>query len=141
MSTEGPVAGCDGCYSSFSGWWCDNCDQWPCICTPGEDPAQEAEAAPELITREFGVEYYGDWVKIDFPSGPTVLVFAEMDWHYGPNEGGDQDPGKMWHTGCGQEVHVIDGVHICGCGQDAAPGVLELAQRIAELIVPSTKED
>lgn len=23
---------CDGCYESFSGWWCDNCDQWPCVC-------------------------------------------------------------------------------------------------------------
>lgn len=23
---------CSGCYDSFSGPWCDNCDQWPCIC-------------------------------------------------------------------------------------------------------------
>lgn len=23
---------CSGCYDSFSGPWCDNCDQWPCTC-------------------------------------------------------------------------------------------------------------
>jgi hypothetical protein len=27
---------CPGCYNSFSGWWCDNCDQWPCVCTEDE---------------------------------------------------------------------------------------------------------
>jgi hypothetical protein len=23
---------CSGCYDSFSGPWCDNCDTWPCTC-------------------------------------------------------------------------------------------------------------
>jgi hypothetical protein len=24
---------CDGCYQNWRGdWWCDNCDQWPCLC-------------------------------------------------------------------------------------------------------------
>ena len=23
---------CPACYDSFSGPWCDNCDQWPCVC-------------------------------------------------------------------------------------------------------------
>jgi hypothetical protein len=23
---------CNGCYQSFSGPWCDNCDTWPCEC-------------------------------------------------------------------------------------------------------------
>lgn len=32
-----PVATCPGCYDSWSGWWCDNCDQWPCICTNDEE--------------------------------------------------------------------------------------------------------
>lgn len=27
---------CDGCYQSFSGPWCDNCDTWPCECVPEE---------------------------------------------------------------------------------------------------------
>jgi len=26
---------CSGCYDSFSGPWCDNCDQWPCVCEEG----------------------------------------------------------------------------------------------------------
>lgn len=26
------IARCHACYNSFSGWWCDNCEQWPCIC-------------------------------------------------------------------------------------------------------------
>lgn len=25
---------CEGCYVGFSGEWCDNCDQWPCVCPP-----------------------------------------------------------------------------------------------------------
>ena len=32
-----PPVFCAGCYDSFSGPWCDNCDQWPCTCTPDED--------------------------------------------------------------------------------------------------------
>lgn len=32
-----PMHKCDGCYESFSGWWCDNCDTWPCECTEDED--------------------------------------------------------------------------------------------------------
>jgi hypothetical protein len=24
---------CSNCYNSFSGWWCDRCDTWPCHCT------------------------------------------------------------------------------------------------------------
>jgi hypothetical protein len=36
-SEDEPVPGCSGCYKSLSGWWCDNCDQWPCTCTPGQD--------------------------------------------------------------------------------------------------------
>lgn len=31
---------CNGCYNSFSGWWCDNCDTWPCTCV------LEGEVAP-----------------------------------------------------------------------------------------------
>lgn len=27
-------AECSGCYVSFSGPWCDNCDTWPCMCDP-----------------------------------------------------------------------------------------------------------
>lgn len=27
---------CSGCYDSFSGPWCDNCDQWPCTCLDDE---------------------------------------------------------------------------------------------------------
>lgn len=27
---------CSGCYDSFSGPWCDNCDQWPCVCLDDE---------------------------------------------------------------------------------------------------------
>lgn len=23
---------CPSCHDSFSGPWCDNCDQWPCRC-------------------------------------------------------------------------------------------------------------
>lgn len=34
MSDDEPR--CSGCYDSFSGWWCDNCDQWPCICVEEE---------------------------------------------------------------------------------------------------------
>lgn len=28
---------CSGCYDSFSGPWCDNCDQWPCTCVTDEE--------------------------------------------------------------------------------------------------------
>lgn len=39
---------CHACYDSFSGWWCDNCDQWPCRCVPQEgDDAPEAQAVSE----------------------------------------------------------------------------------------------
>jgi len=30
---------CSGCYDSFSGPWCDNCDQWPCDCVVTPDGA------------------------------------------------------------------------------------------------------
>lgn len=33
--TELPT--CDACYYSFSGWWCDNCDAWPCECVQEEE--------------------------------------------------------------------------------------------------------
>jgi hypothetical protein len=36
---------CSGCYHSFSGWWCDNCDQWPCICNVDVD--EQPPPAPE----------------------------------------------------------------------------------------------
>lgn len=39
---------CHACYNSFSGWWCDNCDTWPCRCVPQEgDDAPQEEAVPE----------------------------------------------------------------------------------------------
>lgn len=41
---------CNGCYNSFSGWWCDNCDTWPCECL---EPEKEAPKDP---IRE-GIEY------------------------------------------------------------------------------------
>ena len=34
---------CDGCYQNWRGdWWCDNCDQWPCICTHEEESEEAA---------------------------------------------------------------------------------------------------
>jgi hypothetical protein len=38
---------CAGCYrSDFDGsWWCDNCDQWPCICGPQRSTA-DVKATP-----------------------------------------------------------------------------------------------
>lgn len=36
---------CSGCYNSFSGWWCDNCDTWPCKCLP-EAPQDFKEGDP-----------------------------------------------------------------------------------------------
>jgi hypothetical protein len=27
-----PGGRCHACYSTPFGPWCDNCDQWPCIC-------------------------------------------------------------------------------------------------------------
>lgn len=83
--------------------------------------------------------YYADFVRVELPGrDQTVLVFddggagsltlaqeiaaldrpaaSELVWHYGPTET-DGDPGKIWHTGCGQEVLSIDGGYICGCGQ------------------------
>lgn len=38
---------CTGCYDSFSGPWCDNCDQWPCVCV---DDDEAAESEPEEAT-------------------------------------------------------------------------------------------
>lgn len=39
---------CHACYHGFSGWWCDNCDTWPCRCVPQEgDDASQEEAVPE----------------------------------------------------------------------------------------------
>jgi hypothetical protein len=51
---------CSGCYNSFSGWWCDNCDQWPCVCNDPEtvgvepDPEQQriGDASAALRTAE-----------------------------------------------------------------------------------------
>lgn len=40
-----PSPACTGCYDSFSGPWCDNCDQWPCKCLadPEPDAANDTE--------------------------------------------------------------------------------------------------
>lgn len=39
---------CSGCYNSFSGWWCENCDTWPCKCL--DDPeVQPKPTIPETI--------------------------------------------------------------------------------------------
>lgn len=46
VSSDAGVNKCEGCYSSFSGWWCDNCDQWPCIC--GDE--EEGEIMPTAVT-------------------------------------------------------------------------------------------
>lgn len=45
----------------------------------------------------------------------------ELDWYYGPTDT-DPDPGKMWHRGCGGEVHAVEGGYICSCGAQEYPG-------------------
>lgn len=44
MTTPTPT--CSGCYDSFSGPWCDNCDRWPCVCLDGLGDACCQDAAP-----------------------------------------------------------------------------------------------
>jgi hypothetical protein len=46
---------CGGCYDSFSGPWCDNCDQWPCVCDPG--PADPGEMRAEVERASAGIGF------------------------------------------------------------------------------------
>lgn len=34
---------CSGCYDSFSGPWCENCDTWPCKCTEADSAEPQEE--------------------------------------------------------------------------------------------------
>ena len=46
---------CPGCYDSFSGPWCDDCDTWPCTCLEGECPVEECN-----LTEPHGLDAH-DW--------------------------------------------------------------------------------
>ena len=46
---------CPGCYDSFSGPWCDNCDQWPCTCEPDDTPDPDSgRARAEAASADLG---------------------------------------------------------------------------------------
>jgi hypothetical protein len=40
--TPGDEPRCPGCYDSFSGPWCDNCDRWPCTCVTAATPDERS---------------------------------------------------------------------------------------------------
>lgn len=51
---------CPACYADdlHGGWWCDNCDQWPCRCVPqeGDDAPEETPVREEAVSVTGGGE-------------------------------------------------------------------------------------
>lgn len=57
MSGDQALRRCSGCYDSFSGPWCDNCDTWPCRCVNPVCDSCEAEGFRLTYSPEHGAEF------------------------------------------------------------------------------------